>query len=178
MFLEDVLNMCDRIMRQAAEENPTTPCLQSASASGIPGTANGGENHPPLHTMPTILLVENEPALLDGLREALEQWGYAVLTAASGESAIRICREHNATIDILLSDVLMEGVDGFKVAETVKSAFPDVVVLLMSGSPIDSFPPSSIPHQFLEKPFTRQELLTAISRHTRTPAQVGATHES
>ena len=82
MFLEDVLNMCDRIMRQAAEENPAAPCLQSASAPAIPNRANRSKSQAHFRTMPTVLLVEDEPALLDGLREALQQWGYGVLTAA------------------------------------------------------------------------------------------------
>lgn len=178
MFIEDVMNMCNRIMRQAAEQNPSSPHPQNvlAQANGNDGNAAKGENS--LRIMLTVLLVENEPALLDALREVLEQSGYTVLTADSGEAAIRVCHGHNGRIDVLLSDVVMNRLDGFEVATIVKSVHPDLIVLLMSGSPIESFAQHSVADEFFAKPFAHQDLITAISRHTGLPANAGATSES
>jgi DNA-binding NtrC family response regulator len=118
--------------------------------------------------MPTVLLVEDESAILEHLRYALERAGYTVLGAISGESAIRICRTYHGAIDVLVSDVLMAPVTGFHVAATVKSLHPNVIVILMSGSPRFMFPDAATHHDFLEKPFCHNELLTAICQHTVT----------
>ena len=112
--------------------------------------------------MPTVLLVEDESAILEHLRYALERAGYTVLAATSAESAIRICHAYRGAIDVLVSDVLMSPVTGFQVAAGVKSLHPNAIVILMSGSPQCMFPNFSTHHNFLEKPFCHNELLTAI----------------
>jgi two-component system, cell cycle sensor histidine kinase and response regulator CckA len=161
MFIDFVIHICDRIMRQTAQQNPTIPCLTNLA----PATQET-INKP--HTTTTVLLVENEPALLDSFREALEQSGYKVLTADSGESAIGICRQHIGKIDVLVSDVVMNRVTGFEVAANIKATHPNVIVILMSGSPRSCFQQHGITHDFLQKPFPQQQLLTAISRHKAT----------
>lgn len=118
--------------------------------------------------MPTVLLVEDESAILEHLRYALERAGYTVLAATSGESAVRICQAHHGTIEVLVSDVLMSPVTGFQVVATVKSLHPNAIVILMPGSPQFMFPNVATYHDFLEKPFCHKELLTAISQHTVT----------
>jgi len=123
--------------------------------------------------MPTILLVEKELVLLRILRYALEHSGYTVLSANSGESAIRVCEKHQGLIDVLVSDVVMHSVSGLEVAAFVKSVHPKVIVILMSGSPRCTFAKSAITNDFLEKPFEHQELLTAISRQAAIPANAG-----
>lgn len=124
--------------------------------------------------MPTILLVEDEPAILEHLRYALERSGYTVLGAISGDSAIRTCHAHQGAIDVLICDVLMSPVSGFAVASVVKSAHPTAIVILMSGSPRYVFPKSPV-NEFLEKPFHHDDLLAAISRHAELPKAIGAT---
>lgn len=122
--------------------------------------------------MPTVLLVEDEPTLLEAFRHALEGSGYTVLSAHSGESAIRISQRHPTEIDVLVSDVLMRPISGFEVAASVKSSHPNVVVILMSGSPRHTFGNTSIQTEFLQKPFDHCDLLTAISGR-RTPLETG-----
>lgn len=126
--------------------------------------------------MTTILLVENETVLLEMLQELLRKQGYTVLTAPSGEFAVRLCHQLSGAIDVLICDVGMAGMNGFQIAAAVKSIFPDVLVLLMSSSPRDVFPESNIAHQFFEKPFPHRELLAAIARHASrlTPAGGGS----
>ena len=146
MFIDNVIQICDRIMGQTTKPNP--------------------HNRP--HSISTVLLVEDEPILLENFRYALEQAGYNVLTANSGESAVSICRKHTGSIDVLVSDIAMDQITGFEVAASVKWAHPNVIVILMSGSPISSFPHHAANDHFLQKPFPHQQLLTAISRHTGT----------
>lgn len=176
MFIDFVIHICDRIMRQTAEQNPT-----NSDPTNLPTatqeTNNKPHNNPNSHML-TVLLVENESTLLEGLRCALEQSGYNVLTANSGESAIGICRKHTGKIDVLVSDVLMDQATGFEVAANVKATHPNAIVILMSGSPLSSFPQRGVTHDFLQKPFAHPELLAAISRHTATPATQELIRES
>src|SRR5262249_1854954 len=119
MFIDFVIHICDRIMRQTPQQNVNTP-----SVTNLPTTTQETIRKPHTDTncdMPTILLVEKEPALLDSFRDVLEQSGYNVLTADSGESAIGICRKHIGKIDLLVSDVVMDRVTGFEVAANVKA---------------------------------------------------------
>ena len=176
MFIDFVIHICDRIMRQTHEQNPTNSHPKNL-ATATQETNNKPHNNPN-SDMPTVLLVENESLLLEGFRCALEQSGYKVLTANSGESAIGICRKYIGNIDVLVSDVLMDHVTGFEVAATVKATHPNAIVILMSGSPLSSFPQHGITDDFLQKPFVHQQLLTTISRHTATPASKGITRES
>jgi CheY-like chemotaxis protein len=132
---------------------------QDGDVSGE-GTAGWPRN------MLTVLLVEDEPALLESLSESLGNWGCRVLQAASGVAAIDLCRRHQDKIDVLVSDVVVGQVDGFKVAAAVRAVHPDVIVFLMSGSwRPDLATPSGI-DGFLEKPFRHEQLWNAISRRT------------
>ena len=171
MFIDSVIHICDRIMRQTPQKNVMTP-----SVTNLPTATRQTINKP--DTATTVLLVENEPALLATFRDALEHSGYNVLTADSGESAIHICRKHIGTIDVLVSDVVMHRVTGFEVAANIKATHPNAIVILMSGSPLSSFPQHGITDDFLQKPFPHQRLLTAISRHKATPGNEAPTHES
>ncbi len=128
--------------------------------------------------MPTVLLVEDESPILEHLRYALERAGYTVLSADSGDSALRICRHHTDTIDVLVSDVLMQPVSGFEVAAQVKAANPNAIVILMSASPRWTFTDPLNPDALLDKPFTHDDLLTAIARATTIPAHPGGPRES
>lgn len=151
MFIDRVMDICDRIMRQTADQRPTesnepvvSPQLQRDS------------------DIPTVLLVEDEPTLLQGFRDALEQSGYTVLTASSGESAINICGKHIGRIDVLVCDIVMDRLTGFDVAATVKAAHPNVRAILMSGSPLSGFVQHGGTDRFLQKPFAQEQLLTAV----------------
>jgi len=159
MFFASVFDLCDRIMQQAAQKNPGNLYLQKNCAQDMTPMTNGRKPQIDCPAMPTVLLVENEPDVLEILRVLLQRSGYTVLAAASGESAIRMCREHTGPVHVLLCDVLMYPGNGFQVVASVKAEFPDVVVFLMSGTPVENFPPSGIPHEFFAKPFTHQELL-------------------
>ena len=80
-----------------------------------------------------ILLVEDDEALRDLIVESLRNWGYDVLQAANGTDAMGIAREKSGEIDLLLTDVVMPGMNGPQVAEKVVSLNPEIKVLFMSG---------------------------------------------
>jgi DNA-binding NtrC family response regulator len=175
MSIDDFIGMCERVMEKVARSHQDNLYLQNPNQHEITQMMSGRKPHTDWVDVPTVLLVENEPGLLDLLHIVLERAGYLVLAASSGDSALRLCRQHRGPIHILLSDVLMHPLNGFELAASIKSKFPDAIVLLMSGTPVESFPPNAAPAEFFEKPFSHQQLLSAISRHVRKQ-QVAGVH--
>jgi CheY-like chemotaxis protein len=78
-----------------------------------------------------ILIVDDEPAIAESLSEILQAAGYEVTTATSGEEAVRGAEKFSP--EILLTDVLMPGMNGFELALRVKEVLPDCRLLLFSG---------------------------------------------
>jgi PAS domain S-box-containing protein len=91
---------------------------------GLPRAERGGE---------TILLVEDEPNLRRLARQYLENQGYRVLEAEDGAAALQIASGHRDTIDLLLTDVVMPGMNGRELAEQITAQRPEIRVLYMSG---------------------------------------------
>ncbi|HEY2323077.1 MAG TPA: response regulator [Thermoanaerobaculia bacterium] len=81
----------------------------------------------------TILLVEDEPLLNTIVREALEEHGYNVLDATTPADALAIMGSAGETIDLLLTDVIMPGIDGYELARKIVSERPGIKVVFMSG---------------------------------------------
>jgi len=81
----------------------------------------------------TILLVEDEAILRRLARQYLETQGYKILEAEDGAAALQIVDGYKGTIDLLLSDVIMPGMNGRELAARVIKLLPDVRVLYMSG---------------------------------------------
>lgn len=81
----------------------------------------------------TILVVDDEEALLELVEESLQELGYQVLTAGSGQQALKILSE-NPGIDLLISDVIMPGgLNGYELAEQATINDPQLKVMLASG---------------------------------------------
>jgi two-component system cell cycle sensor histidine kinase/response regulator CckA len=81
----------------------------------------------------TILLVEDDVTTLLVLRRMLERLGYRVLIAEDGAKALKVYEEHGDKIDLLLTDVVMPGLSGPKLAERVRLSRPQIPVLFISG---------------------------------------------
>jgi two-component system, OmpR family, response regulator len=79
----------------------------------------------------TILLVEDDPSLLDMLRRTLERAGFAVITAPEGRAALALFRL--GTIDLVVTDILLPELDGFELIRRLKSDSPNVPIIAMSG---------------------------------------------
>jgi PAS domain S-box-containing protein len=105
----------------------------------------------------TILLVEDEPAILRLTRKMLERHGYTVLAADSPFEAIRLADLHRNEIDLLLTDVIMPGMNGRDLAVRLTAANPRLRCLFMSGYTADVLDPHGVLHEdvhFLQKPFS------------------------
>jgi two-component system, cell cycle sensor histidine kinase and response regulator CckA len=113
----------------------------------------------------TILLVEDDDAVRAVAERALLRFGYDVLAAARGEDALRIAEEHPDSIDLLLTDIMMPGMNGVEVAASVARARPGIQVFFMSGYADQDLVRQGLLEtgtHFLQKPFTPQELAARI----------------
>jgi two-component system, cell cycle sensor histidine kinase and response regulator CckA len=134
------------------------PRLQEVAAAGA---AVAGPAPPPRPGTETILLVEDEEMLRELAREVLEAGGYRVLGAAGGEEAVRVAAGHDGTIHLLLTDVVMPGMNGRMLAERLLKSRPGMKVLYTSGYTDDViFQRGVLPEgsAFLHKPFTTHGL--------------------
>ncbi len=114
--------------------------------------------------MSTVLIVEDEKHLADGLRFNLEAEGYRVETAPDGEAALRILLEEARHFDVVVLDVMLPGADGFHVAAELRRAgsFVPVLMLTARGRPEDVLRGfESGADDYLAKPF---ELAVLIAR--------------
>ena len=114
--------------------------------------------------MSTVLIVEDEQHLADGLRFNLEAEGYEVETAADGEAALRLLLDEGAAFDVVVLDVMLPGADGFQVAAELRRAgsFVPVLMLTARGRPEDVLRGfESGADDYLPKPF---ELTVLIAR--------------
>ncbi len=80
-----------------------------------------------------VLVAEDEPALVEIFRRALEREGYTVLTAENGRDALGILDEKGSEIDLLLSDIVMPGMGGRELVWLIRERYPHIKVILASG---------------------------------------------
>ena len=114
-------------------------------------------------TRPTILIVEDQPALRRVAERILVRVGYPVLTAESGEEALQVAGTHAERIGLLLTDLVMPGIGGRELARTLRRQRPELRVLYLSGYSEDGvFDADDVPGGFLQKPFSVDTLLAAV----------------
>jgi PAS domain S-box-containing protein len=122
----------------------------------------------PLGGTETILLVEDEPAVRDLTRTALQRAGYTVLEAASGADALRVWAEHRPAIGLLITDLVMPGgMSGRELADRLRAEDPGLRILLTSGYSAELAgrePPLIDGQNFLEKPYRLAKLLDVVRR--------------
>lgn len=112
----------------------------------------------------TVLLVEDEDAVRMFSSRALRSKGYTVLEAATAEQALSTLDSHD-TIDVLISDVVMPGMDGVSLARQVRHSRPQIRVILISGYSEDMARNGLDPDDgiaFLPKPFSLKQLAQAV----------------
>ena len=113
----------------------------------------------------TILLVEDEAAVRQFARRALEASGYEVLVAPDGAEALALAERHTAPIHVLLTDVVMPGMAGPELARRLTERRPSLRVVFCSGytddaAVLDSVGEAATP--FLQKPFTPEDLIQKV----------------
>lgn len=138
-------------LRRHASDNEQTP-----KADAIIADAGGSE---------TILLVEDEPMILDVTMTMLQHLGYNVLPADTPGTAIRLAGEKSEDIHLLVTDVVMPEMNGRDLAKNLVFLYPNLKLLFMSG-----YTANVIAHhgvldkgvQFIQKPFTMKDLAAKI----------------
>jgi two-component system cell cycle sensor histidine kinase/response regulator CckA len=114
----------------------------------------------------TVLLIDDEQAVLEVGKELLEVMGYRVLAASEGEKAVEIYTKNRDKIDIVVLDMVMPGMGGGEVYDHLKKIDPDVKVLLASGFAIDGEASKILDRGcdgFIQKPFNMKELSERIT---------------
>ncbi|MBU0663698.1 MAG: GAF domain-containing protein [Proteobacteria bacterium] len=113
----------------------------------------------------TILLVEDEPAILKMTTMMFEGLGYTVLAANRPADAIRLAREHTGKICLLMTDVVMPEMNGRDLAEKLLALYPELKILFMSGYTADIIAHNGILDEkanFIQKPFLTNDLALKV----------------
>ena len=123
-----------------------------------------------------ILLAEDEDSVRAVAKESLERRGYRVLAAPDGPSALRMARDFNGTIDLLLTDVVMPGMNGRELAEQLLLERPNTRVLFASGYTDDAVLLHGVRTDelsFMQKPFTPLSLAQRVRQVLDSPIRTG-----
>ncbi len=114
----------------------------------------------------TILLVEDDEKLREGFASMLRKKGYRVLIAANGNEALEICESFGEPLHLLLTDMVMPGLNGFELAKKIQSLRGGLPVLYMSGYTNDVLENSGIENlgqlEFIQKPFSTRTLVEKV----------------
>lgn len=131
-----------------------------AVAAGLPG--NGTENK--AHRLETLLVVEDEAAFRDLLRNGLQAKGFNVLVAANGAEALRVVEEYGRPVRLLITDVIMPHMSGPELAHALRS-IRNIDVLYMTGYADDKLRDMTESGELalLRKPFYLDELVERIN---------------
>ena len=127
-------------------------------------------------TSRTVLVVDDEPEVLELATEILRRVGYSVLEAADGAAALEVARGHEGEIHLLVTDMVMPGMSGRDLAERLRALRHALPVLYISGYVQDAAARATLGREhsaFVAKPFT-PELLTDRVRELLTTADAGA----
>lgn len=124
---------------------------------------------------PTILVIEDEPVLLSLARMVLENSGYHVLEASSGDEALKLWQQKKDTVDLVLTDMVMPGsLSGPQVAQMMRADNPTLQIIYSSGYSMDSMVDSTgdtDPKSYLPKPYVPSTLIKAIKTRLETPVK-------
>jgi two-component system cell cycle sensor histidine kinase/response regulator CckA len=144
-----------KIFLPQSQESVVTPVSDETAAKGFTGTD-------------TILLVEDEEALLNLSVERLTECGYTVLPARDGIHALEVARSFPGSIHLLLTDIMMPRMGGLSLARSMSELRPEIRVVFMTGhAERDSSYREALRSgaESIQKPFSHEQLLRLI-RHT------------
>lgn len=137
---------------QDSEENDWTPKRLEKKRS----SSRGHE---------TILLVEDEPSVLEMGKTMLENQGYNVIVASNPDEAIRLISDQLYDVQLLITDVIMPKMNGRVLAENISSVCPNLKVLFMSGYTSDIIAAQGLLDEsvnFIHKPFSNEDFTVAV----------------
>ena len=109
----------------------------------------------------TILIADDDSAILALVAAVLRQDRFSVVSASDGIQALELARRHGSQIDLLLTDLDMPHMDGVQLAAAIRQLLPRIGIVVMSGTPTRE---TAGDLTFLAKPFTPAELLETVRR--------------
>jgi two-component system cell cycle sensor histidine kinase/response regulator CckA len=124
---------------------------------------------PPRGAGEVVLIVDDEPDVVAGLRQLLEQHNYRVCTAINGQEALKTATRREHRIDAMITDLMMPAMDGMALIRAVRAMMPELKIIASSGLGIDmggSFRSQELKSlgvaSFLPKPYGTEKLLTTL----------------
>lgn len=111
----------------------------------------------------TILLVEDEPTVLEAITALLEYLGYQILPASSGEEALWIYEHHREVIALVLTDIMLPEMGGLELCRILHYQSPTLPIVVLSGEPI--LLPEQRPEgvvEWLQKPVASEQLAQVL----------------
>ena len=126
--------------------------------------------------MATILVVDDEPAVLTLCQRMLQSGGYGVVTASSGEAVLSAACNGQHSIDLALLDVMMPGMNGVELATRLRDAHSKLPIVLMTGYSIVEIKRivGEHPYRIIWKPFKTESLLAMIDNALERSARATA----
>ncbi|HBX38523.1 MAG TPA: sigma-54-dependent Fis family transcriptional regulator, partial [Pseudohongiella sp.] len=117
----------------------------------------------------TVLIVEDNPQLRDALSDTLDYAGYNVLAAESGDEALSVLATQ--AVDMVVSDINMDGMDGHELLQRIRGRFPALPVVLITafgsiGSSVRAMREGAV--DYLLKPFKPEQLLATVEKYLTT----------
>ena len=138
-----------------------------ASEKAIPVEDPASVTAPIVKGSGTILLIDDEQMILDVGIELLEELGYTVQSAMSGQEAIDVFQKHRGDIDLIIMDMIMPGMGGGETFDRLKEIDPDIRVLLSSGYSINGQATKILRRGcdgFIQKPFNMNQLAEKVQK--------------
>ena len=137
----------------------------SGEAMNLPAMNPQTSEQTPPSQPPVILLVEDESMVRAITRQVLEHAGYRVLESSGPEEALLLAREYAGSIRLLLTDVVMPGMNGAELADRLEAAHPELTTVFMSGyaeSEVLRHVMRRKSAAHIQKPFTVESLLSRV----------------
>jgi two-component system, cell cycle sensor histidine kinase and response regulator CckA len=135
---------------------PVPPASHGTERASAPGSEDGA-----------VLLVDDQEPVRDMAQTMLQRLGFPVIPASSGEEAAAIVRDKPDRIRLVISDLTMPGMDGWKTLAEIRKIHPDIPAILMSGydkSQVMTGDHTEHPQGFLQKPFDMKQLEKTLGR--------------
>ena len=151
-----------RFDTQPGKGTTFTIYLPAVDAAAMPDRR---AEEPPAAGHETLLVVDDEPYILDACAAMLTGMGYRVLTAGSGSEAVTIFSDRKASIDLIILDMVMPEMDGRETFSRLKKLDPDVKVILSSGYSLEDMAEEMLSmgcKVFIQKPFDEHQISRKI----------------
>jgi CheY-like chemotaxis protein len=140
--------------------NPAKPPARTPVAQIELPTGNGE----------TVLIVDDEDSIRRITQQTLEAFGYRTLLATNGDEAVSLYRSHHATIAVVLTDMMMPGMDGSATIEVLREINPSVRIIATSGITANRELAKGT-RNFLPKPYNAETLLTCLRNVLAVPVK-------